>query len=106
MTGNAETMMAFGHKQAWLAVGDVGQLAVLAGLGLRDLGEVTWRDAVDLAYLTDDRLLITRALPGAGDEQWTLVAGRWLLNPRSNLDIITLSADLATEVQFFATYRV
>jgi hypothetical protein len=101
-----ETMTGFGHKQAWLAVRHPDPAAVLAALGLRDLGEVSWRDGVDMAYLTDDRVLVTPPLPGAGGADWTLVAGRWLLGPKSRVDIIELSTVLGTEVQLFVSYRV
>jgi hypothetical protein len=103
---DGETMVGFGHKQAWLAVRDGDETAVAAALGLRDLGPVSWRNGIDLAYLTDDRLVLTPALPGAGDARWLLVTGRWLLRAAPAVDIAELSAILGSEVQFFATYRV
>jgi len=99
-------MVGFGAKQAWLAVRDGEPAAVLAALGLRDLGEVPWRAGVDLAYLSDDRVAVTPPLPGAGNSRWTLAVGRWLLRPATVLDITELSGVLGTEVQFFATHRV
>jgi len=101
-----ETMVGFGHKQAWLAVrdGDPGKVAV--AMGLRDLGPVPWRAGIDLAYLTDDRLVLTPPLAGAQGAYWLLAVGRWLLLPAANVDVTELSAVLDTEVQFFATYRV
>jgi hypothetical protein len=101
-----DAMVGFGGKQAWLAVRDGDPLAVLDALGLRDLGEVPWRDGIDLAYLTDDRVALTPALPGAGDALWVLAVGRRLLRPDSGVDVVDLSARLHTEVQFFATHRV
>jgi hypothetical protein len=101
-----DAMVGFGGKQAWLAVRDGKPAAVLAALGLRDLGEVPWRAGVDLAHLTDDRVAATPPLPGAGGTSWVLVVGRWLLRPATVLDITDLSALLHTEVQFFATHRV
>ena len=104
-------MVGFGGKQAWLAVrreddrAGVAE-AVLAALGLRDLGDVPWRDGIDLAHLTDDRLAVTPPLAGARDEQWVLATGRWLLRPGTTVDVVGLSAALGTEVQFFATHRV
>jgi hypothetical protein len=103
---NGETMVGFGPKQAWLAVREGKDTAVSAALGLRDLGTVSWRNGIDLAYLTDDRLLLTPPLPGAGDTRWLLVTGRWLLRAAPAVDVAELSATLGTEVQFFATYRV
>ncbi|WP_344133733.1 hypothetical protein [Luedemannella flava] len=97
------TMVGFGHKQAWLAVRDGA--AAVAALGLRDLGPAPWRTAVDMAYLTDNRLVVTPPLPGAGGA-WQLVAGRWLMLRYHDLDIAKLSVDLGTEVQLFATHRV
>ena len=99
-------MVGFGGKQAWLAVRDGDPAKVLAALGLRDLGEVPWRDGVDLAYLTDDRVVVTPPLPGVAGTVWVLVAGRWLLRPDTAVDVTGLSGELHTEVQFFATHRV
>jgi hypothetical protein len=99
-------MVGFGGKQAWLAVRDGEPAAVLAALGLRDLGEVPWRAGIDLAHLTDDRVAVTPQLPGAGGTVWVLAVGRWLLRPATVLDVTELSGVLDTEVQFFATHRV
>jgi hypothetical protein len=116
---DVDVMTGFGGKQAWLAIsaGEPGGSdaagsdaagsepgAVLAALGLRDLGPVSWRAGLDLAHLTDDRVVITPPLPGARDTSWVLVAGRWLMRP--GLDVVGLSAKLGAEVQFFATHRV
>jgi hypothetical protein len=103
---DGETMVGFGPKQAWLAVREGEEAAVCAALGLRDLGTASWRDGIDLAYLTDDRLVLTPPLPGASDARWLLVTGRWLLRAVLAVDVAELSATLGTEVQFFATYRV
>jgi hypothetical protein len=99
-------MTGFGYKQAWLAMRDGDPDAVLAALGLRDLGTVTWRAGGDLAYLTQDRLLLTPLLPDGRGGRWLLAAGRWLLMNSANVDVAGLSAKLGTEVQFFVTYRV
>ncbi|WP_433294743.1 hypothetical protein ACQP2F_33925 [Actinoplanes sp. CA-030573] len=99
-------MVGFGGKQAWLAIAGRDQEAVLAALGLRDLGPVRWREGIDVAHLTDDRVAVTPPLPGARDTAWTLATGRWLLRPGTNVDVIGLSATLGAEVQFFATHRV
>jgi hypothetical protein len=100
-------MVGFGPKQAWLAVRDGRPEPVAEALGLRDLGPVPWRSGIDLAYLTDDRLVLTPSLPGAGGAGWLLVTGRWLLLRADRpADVAGLSARLDTEVQFFATYRV
>ncbi|MCM4085034.1 hypothetical protein [Paractinoplanes hotanensis] len=104
-----DVMTGFGGKQAWLAVrhrpGATPE-SVIAALGLRDLGTVPWRDGIDLAHLTDDRVAVTPPLPGARDEQWLLATGRRLLRPDVPVDVVALSATLGTEVQFFATHRV
>jgi hypothetical protein len=105
-TPSGEPMVGFGAKQAWLAIRDVDADMVSAVLGLSDLGPVSWRAGVDLSYLTDDRVVLTPPLPGAGDADWLLVAGRWLVQTSSIVDIVTLSDLLATEVQYFATHRV
>jgi hypothetical protein len=105
----SEQMVGFGGKQAWLAVesrDNTGPAEVLAALGLRDLGTVPWRDGLDLAYLTDDRVALTPPLPGARDQTWILATGRYLLRPDVPVDVIGLSERLGTEVQFFATHRV
>ncbi|BFU43853.1 hypothetical protein [Krasilnikovia sp. MM14-A1004] len=99
-------MVGFGTKQAWLAVRDAEPGRVLTALGLRDLGPVSWRDGIDLAYLTDDRVALTPPLPGAAGGSWVLATGRWLLRPGTVVDAPGLSARLGTEVQFFATHRV
>lgn len=101
-----ETMIGFGRKQAWLALRDVDPAAVAAPLGLRDLGEVSWRSGLDLAYLTDDRVVLTPPLADPRGAHWTLVAGRWLLRGYPTSDVVALSAALGTEAQLFATYRV
>jgi hypothetical protein len=97
-------MVGFGYKQAWLAIRTTDAAPVLAELGLRDLGEVSWRTGVDLAYLTPGRLAVTPPLPGAGGAGWTLVAGTWLFT--EPVDLALLSRTLGTEVQRFATHRV
>jgi hypothetical protein len=102
---DADAMVGFGGKQAWLAVRDGDPAAIIAALGLRDLGEAPWREGVDLAYLTDDRVAVTPPLPGAG-ATWALAVGRWLLRPDTVVDVTDLSERLHTEVQFFATHRV
>jgi hypothetical protein len=106
-----DVMVGFGGKQAWLAVRVAADRAgaaesVLAALGLRDLGPVPWRDGMDLAYLTDDRVVATPPLAGARDTHWVLATGRWLIRPATPVDVVGLSAALRTEVQFFATHRV
>lgn len=99
-------MVGFGHKQAWLAVREGSAERIAAELGLRDLGPVSWRDGIDLAYLTDDRLVLTPPLPGARDARWLLVTGRWLLRGYPTEEVVALSDLMDTEVQLFATYRV
>jgi hypothetical protein len=101
-----DAMVGFGGKQAWLAIRDAEPAAVLDALGLRDLGQVSWREGIDLAHLTDDRVAVTPLLPGARDTRWSLAVGRRLLRPGTHVDVIDLSARLHTEVQFFATHRV
>lgn len=97
-------MIGFGGKQAWLAVRGQSAAAVLDALGLRDLGTVRWRDGVDVAHLTDDRVAVTPPLCGARESRWVLALGRWFF--ASPPDVVDLSARLSTEVQFFATHRV
>ena len=67
---NSESMVGFGAKQAWLAVRDGVPEDVRAALRLRDLGPVAWQAGVDLAYLTDDRVVLTPLLEGAGGSRW------------------------------------
>src|SRR5262245_12008506 len=103
-------MVGFGAKQAWLAIGrngaDVAPDEVMAALGGRDLGAVDWRAGVDLAYLTDDRIVITPPLAGAAARAWTLVAGRAFFAADGAPDVASLSASLDADVQYFATHRV
>jgi hypothetical protein len=98
-------MVGFGGKQAWLAARDADRELLCALLGLRDLGPVSWRAGIDLAYFTDDRLMLTPPLLGAEDAPWLLVVGRWLARPASTVDVDGLSESLGTEVQYFATDR-
>src|SRR5262249_49294331 len=100
------SMVGFGYKQAWLAVRDGDAREIAIALDLRDLGPVSWRVGVDLAYFTDDRLLVTPLLPGTDGSHWRLITGRALLRPEWSVDARALSAILGTEVQFFATHRV
>ncbi|HEY2793299.1 MAG TPA: hypothetical protein VGJ28_13120 [Micromonosporaceae bacterium] len=99
-----DAMVGFGPKQAWLAIRDTEPEAVIAALGLQDLGPVGWRLGIDLAHQTDDRPAVTPLLPGAGAHDWVLVAGQRFLHtdPR----VAALSETLRTEVQLFSTYRV
>jgi hypothetical protein len=101
-------MVGFGFKQAWLAlrdpVGDAGEIC--AALGASDLGTVDWQQGIDLAYLTDNRIAVTPTLSGAGGVSWTLVVGRLFFVDAGMPDIVELSGQLGTEVQFFATHRV
>jgi hypothetical protein len=99
-----DVMVGFGGKQAWLAVAGGEPDSVVAALGLRDLGPVSWRDGLDLAHLTDDRVAVTPPLPGARDTRWVLAVGRRLI--QSPPDLVALSATLDAEVQYFATHRV
>jgi hypothetical protein len=103
---DGETMVGFGHKQAWLAIRDGDPAPVIAALDLRDLGPVAWRDGIDLAYLTNDRVVLTPPLPGEQSTRWLLVVGRWLMRAGYTVDVERLSGQLGTEVQFFATYRL
>ncbi len=103
--GTVEAMVGFGGKQAWLAVRDGDPELIEALLGLKDLGPVPWRTGVDLAHFTDDRVMLTPALPGAGNATWVLVVGRWLARPDAPVDVDGLSESLGTEVQYFATDR-
>jgi hypothetical protein len=96
-------MVGFGAKQAWLAVRDGVPEDVRAALRLRDLGPVGWRPGIDLAYLTDDRVVLTPALEGAGGGTWLLLTGRWLWTV--DLSVVELSADLDTEVHRYASHR-
>lgn len=111
-----EPMVGFGGKQSWLAIqgtpgmpghppGSADADLVAALLGLHDLGPVSWRTGMDLAYFTDNRVVLTPPLPGAADSTWLLVVGRWLAQARSTVDVDGLSEALATEVQYFATDR-
>jgi hypothetical protein len=103
---SVETMVGFGHKQAWLAVRDGEPASLAAALRLHELGPVSWRVGVDLSYLTDDRVAMTPALAGAAGGRWLLATGQWLLLHGARADISGLSAVLGTEVQRFATNRV
>jgi hypothetical protein len=99
-------MVGFGPKQSWLAIRDAGPEAVIAALGLRDLGPVAWRTGIDVAHLAHDRAAITPPLPGADGHQWVLVPARSWFDTDVDPGVAALSERLRTEVQFFSTYRV
>ncbi|MFI5936981.1 hypothetical protein [Actinoplanes sp. NPDC051494] len=101
-----DRMVGFGGKQAWLAIRDGNPAEVLEALGLRDLGETPWREGIDMAHLSDDRVAITPPLAGARGETWVLAAGRFLQRPDVVVDVTALSKQLRTEVQLFETHRV
>jgi hypothetical protein len=103
---SAASMVGFGPKQAWLAIRDREVDAVIAALGLRDLGSVSWHQGIDLAYVTDDRVAVTPPLAGTDGRSWVLVPGRWWLGSDARPSVAALSAELHTEVQFFSTFRV
>jgi hypothetical protein len=103
---SGEVMVGFGYKQGWLAIRDTDPMALAGYLGARDLGPVSWREGIDLAYLTDDRLVLTPPLSGARGVQWILAVGRWVLRDDAPVDLAKMSAELKTEVQLFATHRV
>src|SRR5690606_17361641 len=92
--GAGEAMVGFGGKQAWLAVRDGDPELIEALLGLTDLGPAPWRTGMDLAHFTDDRVVLTPALPGGGNARWVLVVGRWLARPGAPVDIGSLSESL------------
>jgi hypothetical protein len=80
---------------AWLACKDTDPAEAL---GLKEIGEASWRDGLDLAYFTDDRVIVTPPVDG-----WVLTLGMWLMTaPISTAD---LSARLGTEVQRFSSHR-
>ena len=97
-------MVGFGPKQVWLAVRDGSVADVRAALGLRDLGPVGWRAGIDLAHLTDDRVVLTPVLDGVGGSRWLLVVGRWLWTGPV-LTVAELSAALDAEVHRYSTHR-
>lgn len=99
-------MVGFGRKQAWLAVRDGSRDDVLAALGAQSVGTMPWRAGLDRAYTNDDLIVVTPPVAGVGGTRWTLACGRWLLANEEWIDVGRLSATLAREVQFFATYRV
>lgn len=93
----ATTGEGFGYKTGWYAVrtGDVN--AVAEALGLTARRSVEWAEGVALSYRSG--VFIT---PPAGN--WVLAVGVDLAKRES--DPGSLSAVLATEVQYFATHRV
>ena len=90
-TGTVETV----QKMAWLAIRDADPVTAL---DLGELGETSWREGLDLAYFTDDRVIVTPPADG-----WILVIGMWLMT--APISVADLSAKLGTEVQRFTTHR-
>ncbi len=89
----------FGADNAWLAVREQAQLAVLEALGLTDGRVVEVGEAVRAARAGQTAVL--PPLRGAGG-RWTLVVGQDASDVSSRR-ICSLSAMLATEVQSFGT---
>jgi hypothetical protein len=87
----------FGYKTAWLAVRDSTPEQVADAIGLTDPRSIAWAEGVEASY--EDGIFVTPPTSG-----WVLAVGvGWFGNEP---DIASLSAGLATEVQFFATHRV
>jgi hypothetical protein len=103
---SGDIMVGFGPKQAWLAIRDRTPAEVEQALGLRDLGPVSWRMGIDLAYTTEDRLAVTPPLDGAKGSAWVLVPGLYWFHLDLDPGVAALSEALHTEVQFFSSYRV
>lgn len=98
-------MTSFGYKIGWLALNAPSSPAEVAALlGLSNVRQTPWRDAVTAAYDGGPELLVTPRLPGASGIEWVLVAGFQLLD--TELDIVALSARTGGEVHWYGTHRV
>jgi len=91
------TGASFGYKTAWLAVRTDDTAAVSAALGLTDVANVSWEDGVEASY--DETVFVSPPTRG-----WVLAVGVELL--KHPPDTVALSAELATEVELFATHRI
>ncbi|MGM9484451.1 hypothetical protein ACS5PN_24865 [Roseateles sp. NT4] len=100
--------MSFGYKTAWFAARTTDATALAHALGLANLRPAPADVATAAAYEHDTgNAFITPVLEG-----WTLVMSKDFLDlaggsPPSFVDLLCkASAELRTEVQFFASYRV
>ena len=104
--------MSFGYKTAWFAVRSSNADAVIRALRLTNPVPAEAQAAITLAY--DDgssdlsgKVFVTPPLGG-----WTLATSTGFLavadaQPSQLTDLVArISAELATEVQFFATHRI
>jgi hypothetical protein len=99
--------MTFGYKTAWFAIHATDREAVARALGLRYLTPAPADAAITAAYREPGKMFVTSALDG-----WTLVMSSDFLTlaegmPPPFLEMLRrVSAELDTEVQFFASHRV
>jgi hypothetical protein len=101
---DADVMVGFGGKQAgWRSA--TATRARLDALGLRDLGDVRWRDGIDSRTSPTTGWRVTPPLPGARDTRWVLAVGRCVCVRTCRRRAGSVRT-LDTEVQFFATHRV
>jgi hypothetical protein len=91
------TGVAFGYKTAWLAARTDDTAAVARALQLTQVTELSWEEGIEAS----DHDVVFVSPPTEG---WVLAVGFELADHPP--DVVALSAQLGTEVQFFATHRV
>jgi hypothetical protein len=113
-TSATDQVQPFGYKGAWLAVRGKTAKEVAAALRLTGTRESTWAEGIAAAYESakgsyySRSVFITPPIDG-----WTLALSTAFFahlgdgeDPDLSAWVRRLSAELHTEVQFFATYRV
>lgn len=94
----------FGAKSGWIAVRSDDRDAVVAGIGLTEVREASWPEALGACNAYMGEFLVTPPLPGKGGN-WVLVGGLVLDPIGDGGELAELSARLGTEVQLFHTHR-
>jgi hypothetical protein len=99
--------MSFGYKTAWFAIRTADTEGVARALGLRNLRPAPAEAGIAAGYREPGQVFITPTVDG-----WTLAMSSGFLDladgtPPAFADRLPqLSAELGTEVQFFASHRV
>ena len=99
--------MSFGYKTAWFAIRTSDTEAVARALGLRHLAPASAEAAIAAGYREPGKVFVTPAIDG-----WTLAMSSDFLDLADGTPPVfagmlpKLSAELGTEVQFFASHRV
>jgi hypothetical protein len=104
--------VSFGYKTAWFAFRSAAPEAVIRALGLSSPVAAKAQVAIDAAYGNDSKGLSGKAFVTPPLSGWTLAMSTGFFDIADAAPalfpelLVKLSAELGTEVQFFATHRV